>query len=574
MRQIVLRRDHFPKDVESYAILKQFGENVLASEGATWKLHRRVTSAAFGERNASLVFAVSGQQTRGLTEKWMADQQSGAQERGSRPVESIDRDTMKLALNIIGYVGFGLRLLWPGQKLPEGTDPRLYKYTALEPAAGHTMSFVDAVAGMLDALLLLLIVPEWLLCEFLSPLSQVVRHANLSGRIPFKRARLAAESYRNFLADMHELLDEKADQIARGEDPTPGMDIMGHLVRSTFAEPAGAPGSKKLEARVSLSRSDIIGNAFVILVAGHETTANALHFTLLELAAHPSAQRAVQRDIDRILGRETDPESWRYDETIGPLLGSMLGACMFETLRKMPSVVEIPKCVDGGEAGAQVVTVDGEVRELPGGAKISLVAVAAHRNPRYWPTRTSRISNKEHDLDDYVPERWFRRVAGSYDDVSTSTAPSTPASSMSQDSVFTQQSSADTSEGSVAGEGEEGGLLFRPERGAYLPFSDGARSCLGRRIAQVEIMAVLAVIFQQYSLELAIDDFVAGADTDEEVRAMGRVERADVYRRAQQRCRERMRGARSVLTLKMQGDRDVPVRLVRRGEERFVSWLD
>lgn len=139
-------------------MLKQFGDNVLTSEGSTWKLHRRVTSAAFGEKNAALVFQVAGEQTRGLVEKWMADQGG----RG-RPVETIDRDTMKLALNIIGYVGFGLRLLWPGQKLPEGTDPRLYKYTALEPTDGHTMSFVDAVAGMLETLLLLLIVPEWLL---------------------------------------------------------------------------------------------------------------------------------------------------------------------------------------------------------------------------------------------------------------------------------------------------------------------------------------------------------------------------------------------------------------------------
>lgn len=158
IRQVAQRRDHFPKDVESYAVLKQFGDNVLTSEGATWKLHRRVTSAAFGERNAALVFQVAGEQTAGLVGKWVADQ--GA---ANRPLETIDEDTMKLALNIIGYVGFGLKLLWPGQKLPEGTDPRLYKYTSLEPSDGHTMSFVDAVAGMLDTLLLQLIVPKWLL---------------------------------------------------------------------------------------------------------------------------------------------------------------------------------------------------------------------------------------------------------------------------------------------------------------------------------------------------------------------------------------------------------------------------
>ena len=160
IRQITARREHFPKDVESYAVLTQFGDNVLASEGATWKLHRGVTSAAFGERNAALVFRVAGEQTQGLVDKWMADQGQGG------PVGTLDGDTMKLALNIIGYVGFGLRMLWPGQRLPKGADPRLYKYTALEPPEGHTMSFIDAVAGMLEGLVLLLVLPRWLLREF------------------------------------------------------------------------------------------------------------------------------------------------------------------------------------------------------------------------------------------------------------------------------------------------------------------------------------------------------------------------------------------------------------------------
>lgn len=373
---------------------------------------------------------------------------------------------------------------------------------------------------------------------------------------------------------MHELLDEKVDQVRRGEDPAPGMDMMGHLVRSTYPGTTATSDQEKYEAEERLTKSDIIGNAFIVLVAGHETTANALHFTLLELAAQPTAQRAMQRDIDRILGSDTDPKSWCYEESIGPLLGSMLGASLSETLRKMPSVVEIPKCVDGGTTGSQIVTVDGQTKVLPGGAKVSLVASAVHRNPRYWPTRSSRISGLDHDLDDYVPERWFRKTPGHYEDGRATTPPDTPASPASQNSTFTLQSDVETPASSVASEDDEGSSLFRPEKGAYLPFSEGPRSCLGRRIAQVEVIAVLAVIFQRYSLELAVDDFVDGDDVDEVVKQMSRKEREEVYGMAQERCRERIRGARSVLTLKMQGEEDVPVRLVRRGDERFVGWID
>lgn len=202
------------------------------------------------------------------------------------------------------------------------------------------------------------------------------------------------------------------------------MDVMGHLVRSS-----SSPGDQdeKPKAPGRLSRSDIMGNAFIVIIAGHETTANALHFTLLELAANPLAQRALQRDLDRILGA-ADPSTWRYEDKIGPLLGGMMGACMSETLRKVPSVTEIPKLV----RGEQVVTVDGESRVLPHGVKISLVAMLTQRDPRYWPTSRSRISGKEHDLDDYVPERWFRTKVGVQDDTG---GPDTPSSSASQDSV-------------------------------------------------------------------------------------------------------------------------------------------
>lgn len=63
-------------------------------------------------------------------------------------------------LNIISYVGFGLRLLWPGQSLPADADARLAKYAALEPASGHTVSFATALAETMDSLLMLLITPK------------------------------------------------------------------------------------------------------------------------------------------------------------------------------------------------------------------------------------------------------------------------------------------------------------------------------------------------------------------------------------------------------------------------------
>lgn len=70
---------------------------------------------------------------------------------------------MRLALNIISYVGFGFNPLWPGETLAEGTDPKLAKYGSLTPAAGHKLSFVDTIATVLENIVLLLLMPRWLL---------------------------------------------------------------------------------------------------------------------------------------------------------------------------------------------------------------------------------------------------------------------------------------------------------------------------------------------------------------------------------------------------------------------------
>ncbi|KAM5382048.1 hypothetical protein ACJZ2D_002650 [Fusarium nematophilum] len=530
IRQFTSRREHFPKYVETYEILRQFGDNVLASEGAVWRMHRKVTSASFNEKNAALVFREAIQQAQGMVKMWM-----GADGEDSGTIHSLDRDTMRLALNIIAYVGFGLKLLWPGESLPSGADSKLAKYGSLEPSSGHKLSFVTTVATVLEYILMLLLVPRWLL-----------------RLMPFKKARLAADSHEDWCKYMQELMDEKIEEAQRGEH-VDGMDLMGQLVRSSYGtatangNPPHLSGRKKEVApkQGSLSRDEIQGNAFIMLVAGHETTANAMHFILLELANNPASQRRLQKDIDELLGGK-DPSLWDYEGLINPMMASMLGACMNETLRMVPAVVEIPKKVTPSQD--QVITIDETRHVIPRSAIVSLVAVSVHRNPRYWPGRPSKLHDGEDDINDWVPERWFRKNEAS-----------------SGTSSETEDSPAETEDFGGYGGPDTSSQLFRPERGSYIPFSDGPRSCLGRRIAQVEIIAALAVLFRDFSLELAVDEW---AD-DEEVQLMDRKRRREVYALAQAKSREKILGATSVLTLKMNDDH-VPVRLVKRGHERFA----
>lgn len=41
-----------------------------------------------------------------------------------------------------------------------------------------------------------------------------------------------------------------------------------------------------------------------------------------------------------------------------------------------------------------------------------------------------------------------------------------------------------------------------PVPGSFGPFSDGARGCLGRKFAEVEMVAILATIFKEYKVDI------------------------------------------------------------------------
>lgn len=340
---------------------------------------------------------------------------------------------------------------------------------------------------------------------------------------------------------MNELLDEKLDEARAGDHAEEGMDLMGALAK------ANVEASKDMGKGGSLTREEIIGNAFIMFVAGHETTANAIHFTLVELATNPEAQRNLQKDVDEILG-DSDPSTWDFESLMNPMTASMLGACMYETLRLIPAVAEIPKKVSPNKD--ESITMDGVKYVVPKDAAVSLVTVSTHVNPRYWPTRPSKIHAGRDNLLDWVPERWFQTMADERSKGGEDVA------------------GADTEDfGGFQGP-DTNAQLFKPERGAYIPFSDGARSCLGRRIAQVEIIAALAVVFRSYSIELAVDEWASEA----EVAQMSREEKAKVYKKAQDKSLYTIDQATSLLTLKLH-NKAVPVRVVKRGEEQFVNWL-
>lgn len=104
-----------------------------------------------------------------------------------------------------------------------------------------------------------------------------------------------------------------------------------------------------------------------------------------------------------------------------------------------------------------------------------------------------------------------------------------------------------------------------PPKGTFIPFSDGQRACLGKRFAQIEILAALAVIFSEYSVELAVDEWAS----DQVVAGMGKSEKRVVWAMAEEKARNLLKDkVSSIITLQLRGAH-IPVKFVKRGTERF-----
>lgn len=383
---------------------------------------------------------------------------------------------------------------------------------------------------------------------------------------------------------MNEMFQTKKADIIAGKE-TDGLDLMGALVKG-----AGITASSDKQTKQILTDAEIMGNAFVFILAGHETAANSIHFSILYLALKTSSQRRLQADLDTIFEGKPTSE-WDYERDLPKLFGGMAGAILAEELRLLAPVANIPKCTLKNTP--QSVMINSKKCTVPQDVLINLSTNSVHRNPKFWPAGppsdpqhpVHHTSNIDNDLEEFKPERWFvdetntplylsangaKGYANGHanghpkgvNDHADFKATNGVASNLAATAIAP---SAETDDLGVNTAADTAHNLYRPLRGAYIPFSDGFRACIGRRFAQVEVLAVLAVLFSQYSVELAVDRWA----TDEEVEKMGEAERKEVWEKARDSAMEKLRtGMQSIITLQLRNG-VVPLRFVKRGSERF-----
>ncbi|CAF9936768.1 hypothetical protein IMSHALPRED_010880 [Imshaugia aleurites] len=532
--QITTRRNDFPKPLEVYESIKIYGNNVVTSEGQLWRHHRKITSPPFSEKNNHLVWTETLELCQAMVNRWF-DGDTGKTE--SKTIFTLADDAMRLSLYVISRAGFGVHLQWPGTEGDHrnGHVKTEEESTAKSPeiAQGHTMSYTDALGSLLHNTLWVLLVPRFLL-----------KH------LPFQTTKQAYLAFIEWGKYMDEMFQEKKAAILKGEEGDT-LDLMIALVKGAGTTKESSTG--KEPPIQTLTDQEIIGNAFIFILAGHETTANSIHFCLVFLAMNIAAQRHLQADLDEIFkGRPVNESD--YEAIVPKLFGSMAGAVLNEELRLVAPVVSIPKSTT--KDSPQNIEIGGKTCTVPADCYIVLMTAAVHRNPNHWPTGppenpekpTHPLSNLDNDLEEFKPERWI------LDSEAKSTA-----------SMPNQETDMEASHLGVNTAADTSAALYRPPKGAYIPFSEGYRSCIGRRFAQVEILAVLAFIFSQYSVELTVDAYAS----DEEVEKMDDQAKFEIWNKARDEVNRQMNeDMGSIITLQLRKGA-VGLRFVKRGKERF-----
>ncbi|MCX4775233.1 cytochrome P450 [Streptomyces sp. NBC_01285] len=223
---------------------------------------------------------------------------------------------------------------------------------------------------------------------------------------------------------VYRLMDERRQSDAKGAD-----------LLSLLLEARDADTGKPMEDH------QVRDEAVTMLMAGHETTANALTWSYHLLATHPEVRKRLHQEIDEVLGDRLPTV-----EDLPRLVWT--DAVLNEAMRLYPPIM--------GMARRPLDDFELCGHHIPKDSFVAVVPWVIHRDPQWWP-----------QPERFAPQRWLKDP--------------TPADA------------AD----------ELTGHALRPGRPrlSYIPFGGGPRQCIGNTFAWMEGVMALATVGRDWEFE-------------------------------------------------------------------------
>ncbi|MGI0494576.1 cytochrome P450 [Alkalinema pantanalense CENA528] len=322
--QVLKDRLSFIKAKDLQQLRRILGNGLLTSEGDFWLRQRRLSQPVFHQQQINSYGAVMVEYTQRMLATW----QDGS-------VLDVHGEMMRLTLNIVMKT--------------------LFDQDVQDSAAGNIAHALDVAMNWVEHQ------EEIGIKAALSELGEMqVSDADRSSEAMDQRLRSAIE-----------LLDETVYAMIgqrRGTNTT-GNDLLGMLMQVEDAD----DGSRMTDTQL---RDEVL----TLILAGHETTANALSWTWMLLAQHPEVRVKLNTELKTVLNGRVpslaDLPQLVYTNWV-----------LKESMRLYPPATDVSR-----EATADY-ELDGYV--IPKGATVLASQWAMHRDPRYF-----------NDPEAFQPERW------------------------------------------------------------------------------------------------------------------------------------------------------------------------
>jgi cytochrome P450 len=230
-------------------MLEPFGPNVVSLDGEKWKAHLAITLPPVAADNVlGLLWEETYRQVDIMASTWNR----------AGEVPSLKGNIYSLTMNTMLSVGFGKQ-----SERTEGSDA---------VSKGHVLSLVEAMYTVVMHLPHILLLAKPVL-KFLKP--------------------EASTGYTELERYMTELLKREKDLLSKNH-------IKEHSSRETLMTAMLRSNLNSQSDGLSLTDNEVMGNMFIFLLAGYDTTANTMIFCSMILALYPDIQNRLIEEVDRI----------------------------------------------------------------------------------------------------------------------------------------------------------------------------------------------------------------------------------------------------------------------------------
>ncbi|KAI5808462.1 cytochrome P450 [Peziza echinospora] len=470
LADLALKRNLILKPDDGFLdVLKVYGDNVFTASDEDWPPHRKFVSGIFNERSYVQVWRKTITQATECLAEWTSVSPSTEPDGidGGLKVKDMFNDVQHITLNVISTVGLGATLPF-GRDDPsnDSQNAQSGKLSNSKAAPGCTLTFRESILHIalefIATFITLSLVPTW----FIPFASESIKY------------RLTA--YEDFGRYLRLLVDKARAEVQAGQIQQD--NLLTSLVRQQQEQRNNTdlnPDHKGKKTHSTVSEEDILGNAYIITIAGYETTAASLQFAFVVLALHPEQQTWLLNSIDKSLeGQSENPAEWDYVKVF-PLMSGPLSV-MFEMLRLFPPAHSIAKRTS--KTTPVAMRFAGKEYILPPNTIVELDVVSAQYNTDAWGPNAA----------EFQPWIW---------DGQNPPSPDIPA----------------LSPAAPGAKGDTFPNVHVAKKGTWVPFGEGHRSCVGQKFAQVEYVAILAVMLRRHRVELVREKGETRADAKKRV---------------------------------------------------------